>query len=142
MLIGKGISSFWTAKKPFLVAQLATTRAFVVFQLVVEDQAFKGTSIPTSAEVLARLHIAAFTQDHAGQIAAIHRSGVTIYNLDANGHMTKESVFEVIDNFGRKQFRKKSESNVVIMGSNVSFRNPVHFMSLSDPEPRDAQDEG
>ena len=49
-----------------------------------------------------------------------------------------EGVFETIDAYGILQRRKNTRSTVRIDGTNLSFRNPPHFVSLSDEEPRDA----
>merc|ERR1712003_599985 len=50
------------------------------------------------------------------------------------------SVFKVVDEFGRERLFKNVFSNVKIEGSSklFSFRNPPHFMNLVDPEARDA----
>jgi uncharacterized protein (DUF1800 family) len=45
----------------------------------------------------------------------------------------------VTDDNGVAHLRKNVRLTVSIVGANLSFRNPVHFMSFADPEPRDAQ---
>jgi hypothetical protein len=103
---------------------------------VVEEQVFVGSLLPSPNDVFLDLRIGAFEQ-HGSSIAA-SADGIDAYNLADNGQLQGESVFEVVDSHGRRHLRKNLKSNVVIAGTEVSFRNPVHFISLSDPEPRDA----
>lgn len=103
---------------------------------VVEEQVFYGNTLPSPHDVLEVLRIGAFEQ-HGSAVAA-SADGIDAYNLADDGQLLGESVFEVVDSHGRRHLRKNLKSNVVIDGTEVSFRNPVHFVSLSDPEPRDA----
>jgi Protein of unknown function (DUF1800) len=103
---------------------------------VVEEQFFYGKTLPSPYDVLVALHIGAFEPD--GSAVAASADGIDAYNLADDGQLLAESVFAVVDSYGRRHLRKNVMSNVVIAGTEVSFRNPVHFVSLSDPEPRDA----
>jgi len=66
--------------------------------------------------------------------------GLTVFTT-AGGDCSNLSV-DTIFSFERKSkvfFVKNSKSTVSIAGSGFSFRNPVHFNSLSDPESRDSK---
>mmetsp|Transcript_3881 Transcript_3881/g.6489 ORF Transcript_3881/g.6489 Transcript_3881/m.6489 type:complete len:2423 (+) Transcript_3881:72-7340(+) len=102
---------------------------------VSEEQMFFDASLPSTEEVLNRLHIGAFAI-HDSSFVPKTSNGVTWYT--AADTLTADSVFEVVDAFGVTQLRKNTKSTVSVAGANLSFRNPVHFMSLEDPEPRDA----
>lgn len=62
-------------------------------------------------------------------------SGVTKY---PNESPSADTIFEIVDQYGIKHYRKNLKSSVSIGNGSLLFRNPVHFISLSDPEPRDA----
>jgi hypothetical protein len=53
------------------------------------------------------------------------------------GSLTSSTIFEIVDANGIPHFRRNVKS-VVTVGS-LSFRNPVHFISIADPNIRDAQ---
>lgn len=107
---------------------------------VVQRQVFDGANLPTAEDILSQLHVGAHEQ-HGQTMASSSSNGVNAYNLGPDGLLLPESIFELVDNHGRRHLRKNSKSNVVIAGSDISFRNPVHFISLSDSEPRDAHHE-
>jgi len=98
------------------------------------------TEVPSKSEVLKSLHIGAFAAILSGTQYTKHADNqVTWYNTGDT--LSADTVFEVIDNAGVIQLRKNMQSVVNIVGAPVSFRNPVHFMSLEDAEPRDAHHE-
>lgn len=104
---------------------------------IVDEQVFAGAMIPSREEVLSSLHIGAFDPQLSGMMAATGSSAhVTRYDID--GLITKESVFEITDYTGTVQFRKNLKSIVSVPGTDLSFRNPVHYISLTEAEPRDA----
>jgi hypothetical protein len=107
---------------------------------VSETQVLLDGDRPTREEVLNSLQVGAFDPSMRSDTYTSTTIGeVTLYST--NGQLKKDSVFEVIDDTGVRQLRKNVKLTVSIVGANLSFRNPVHFMSLADPEPRDAHDE-
>jgi uncharacterized protein (DUF1501 family) len=64
---------------------------------------------------------------------------INVFTID--GKLTSSSIFEVTDDNGVRQLRKNVRSRVQVLGTSASFRNPVHFISLSDAEIHQAQDE-
>ncbi|CAB9513782.1 Protein of unknown function (DUF1800) [Seminavis robusta] len=102
---------------------------------VVQGNVFSGASIPNHQEILANLDVGSFIPD---DWSGTSHDDVTAYNLGSDGSLMADSAFEVVDDSGRKHVRKNMKSSVVIVGTDVSFRNPVHFSSLADPDPRDA----
>jgi hypothetical protein len=105
---------------------------------VSEGQVFSGSAIPSVEEILTSLPIGAFGVSLSNFTASSSCNGVTKYTVSNGATLTPESVFEVVDDAGVTQLRKNTRSVVHITGTNVSFRNPPHFMNLADPERRDA----
>lgn len=99
---------------------------------------------PSRAQVLNDLFIGAFSPALYPQpgLREVETSyGVTVYSFDGNDYST-ETIFSVVDDFGVTQFRKNVKSSVQIGrvgGLTLSFRNPNHIVSLTDPTVRDAQ---
>ncbi|MGK3737471.1 MAG: hypothetical protein ACI8RD_002167 [Bacillariaceae sp.] len=63
--------------------------------------------------------------------------GIRMY---PKGELSTDTVFEVIDDNGRKHFRKNIVSRVLIGGEGgLKFRNPVSFFSISEFTERDAR---
>jgi uncharacterized protein (DUF1501 family) len=107
---------------------------------VSDAQGFFDGREPTPAQVLTSLSVGAFDPKlNFTTWRSKSKNGVIIYTT--NGRLTSSSVFEVTDANGIRQFRKNVISTVKIVGSTFSFRNPVHFISLSDPELFQAQHE-
>ncbi|KAI2490759.1 Protein of unknown function (DUF1501) [Fragilaria crotonensis] len=105
---------------------------------VSESQVFFNGGEPTRTQVLTSLPIGAFDPKlNYTTWKSKTINGVIIYTT--NGNLASSSVFEVTDGNGIRQFRKNVKSTVKIVGSAFSFRNPVHFISLSDPELYQAQ---
>ena len=105
---------------------------------VSETQVFVDGDNPSRDQVLNSLRVGAFDPSaRSTSYIATNMGEVTWYS--ATGGLTSDSVFAVIDDTGMKQLRKNVKLTVSIVGANLSFRNPVHFISLADPEPRDAQ---
>ena len=91
------------------------------------------TAEPRSAtEVLEKLLIGGFIPKGAKRTK---RNGVTMYNVGSK--LSMNTVFEVVDSYGVKQLRKNARSTVSIDKTKLKFKNPVHFISLADEEPRD-----
>jgi Protein of unknown function (DUF1800) len=109
--------------------------------LVTESQVFSGENEPGNKEdVLSSLHIGAFEPlSICSDWVKKSANGVNIYTIDDK--LTSESIFELTDGNGVRHLRKNVLSVVQIVGTNASFRNPVHFVSLSDAETYQAQDE-
>lgn len=107
---------------------------------VVNEQVFSNGQIPTRDSVLDSLHIGAFdpVTTNLG-LSPTTIGDVTRYTK--NGVLTAESIFEVTDDNGIRQLLKNERSTVHLTGRSISFRNAVHFISLSDPEVRDAEQE-
>jgi len=104
---------------------------------VLDEAAFQ--SPPTRREVL-DLAIGSFHPlvfDTSYQLS--FENGVSIYNPQASVDLlSTETIFEVTDDFGRLQLRRNLKSSVRVLGTSITFTNPVHFMSLAEPTTRDA----
>ncbi|KAL7561156.1 hypothetical protein ACA910_011978 [Epithemia clementina (nom. ined.)] len=99
-------------------------------------------SVPTREEVLLTLTVGSFHPDNLdGAFSLIEARGdVKVHADEAQfGNYSTETIFEVMDDFGLVQFRKNVRSTVEIIGTTITFRNPVHFISLAEPTLRDAQ---
>lgn len=119
----------------------ATTDNMCMCDVTVSDeQLYVDGDMVTEEQVLTTLHIGAFNPDMDTNFALSGSNGkVTWYNK--NEDLTAESIFKVTDQNGVIHFRKNQKSIVNIDGSDVSFRNAVHFISVSEPEARDAHHE-
>ncbi|KAL7563666.1 hypothetical protein ACA910_013399 [Epithemia clementina (nom. ined.)] len=102
---------------------------------VSEYQAFYTVAPPTKESVLA-LPYGAY-QPSGQKTAVTGMSDVWVYG---NGPYTKETVFEVVDDFGMTQLRKNMRSTVYLFGPTptLEFPTPVHLMSLAEENERDA----
>jgi hypothetical protein len=106
---------------------------------VVEEAVFTSTP-PSRNEILASLRIGAFHPDMFDGIYTVRDCGVTVY-LKSGGdcsNLDEEAIFFVEDDNGVGRYLKNMHSTVRVVGTSFSFRNPVHFISLVDPEVRDA----
>jgi uncharacterized protein (DUF1501 family) len=120
--------------------RLSIDKACVCDVSVSEAQVFFDGREPTPKQVLTSLSIGAFDPKlNFTTWKSKSKNGVIIYTT--NGKLSSTSVFEVTDANGIRQFRKNAKSNVKIVGTAFSFRNPVHFISISDPEVFQAQHE-
>lgn len=112
---------------------------------VKNEQVFSNGNIfardnPSREDVLTELQIGAFNPAASGSNLTVRTVGdVKMYT--GNGSLTSESIFEVVDDYGVRQLRKNLKSTVQIVGLNLSFRNPVHFISLSEGATHEAHDE-
>ncbi len=107
---------------------------------VSEAQVFFDGRKPTPLQVLTSLSVGAFDPKfNFTTWRSKSKNGVIIYTT--NGRLTSSSVFEVTDANGIRQFRKNVKSKVKIVGTTYSFRYPVHFVSIPDPEVFQAQHE-
>ena len=106
---------------------------------VSEEQVF--SSIPSAKdEILSILTVGSFHPDILdGSYTKVTVGEVTMYSL--NGVFSDQTVFEVVDDFGVIQLRRNILSVVQVGSTSITFRNPVQFMSLSEPTLRDAQHE-
>jgi len=104
---------------------------------VKEERAFG--KFPSRAQVLDKLHIGAYEPISLGLNKSMFKKikSATLYYKGKK--FTTESVFKITDDFGRERFFKNIVSTVNIGdGTKYSFRNPPHFLSLTDYEARDA----
>lgn len=106
-------------------------------QVYMEDDIIAGNL--TADNILERLTIGAFDPSMIGSSVSGSKEEVSWFS-DSEG-FSSSTVFQFIDSNGISQLRKNVISKVTIRGTDVSFRNPVHFVSLVDPEPRDAHHE-
>lgn len=95
-----------------------------------EEAIFDSISVE---DVLARVPIGA--PPPTGEF--VTANNVKLFH-DETGVFTKNTVIEISDNYGRTHFRKNLQS-IVRLGDELSFRNPVHFISISTPHIRDAR---
>ncbi|KAL7568310.1 hypothetical protein ACA910_018446 [Epithemia clementina (nom. ined.)] len=100
-----------------------------------EYRAFSSAAPPTRDEVLA-LPFGAF-QPSGGKVAVAGMAGVWVYE---SGAYSEQTVFEVVDDFGRTHLRKNKRATVSLVGtaSRLDFPTPVHMMSLAEENERDA----
>jgi uncharacterized protein (DUF1501 family) len=106
---------------------------------VSEEQVFSESDSPSAGEILASLSIGSFDPSITGlQYTLANINGVIWHMQD--GKIGSSTIFEVVDSAGVKRFRKNMKSTVRVLGlpKDLSFRNPVHIVSLSDAEVRDA----
>ena len=93
------------------------------------------TRYPESVEeVLSVATIGAFPPAQTDKGSEIAGTGVVMF---PDGELTMETVFVVTDDQGRKHFRKNLKS--VVTAGALRFRNPVHFIQVSNPQLLDAQ---
>jgi uncharacterized protein (DUF1501 family) len=107
---------------------------------VFEEQVYFNGRMPTTEEVLSTLSFGAFnpsiiTSNWTLKII----DDVKVYSFDDT--LASNSIFEVTDKNGQRHFRKNMKSTVKVIGTSSFFRNPVHFISLSDATLHQAQDE-
>ena len=140
----------WSGDVDVLIARCNTTDAcnttsdgMCVCDVVISDvQAYYDGATPTREEILSTLRIGAFNPSLQGVLQPSGSyDGVDWYTMNDNGTLSSESIFTVIDHVGVRQMRKNMRSRVSIAGTEVSFRNPVHFISLTEAEPREAHQE-
>mmetsp|Transcript_19333 Transcript_19333/g.27328 ORF Transcript_19333/g.27328 Transcript_19333/m.27328 type:complete len:1758 (+) Transcript_19333:76-5349(+) len=111
---------------------------------VLEEAVFTGASLPSRDDILLSLHVGAVNPDtfDAGTYSlASSINGVNVYMKDGEPLLGIDTIFKVIDDNGIEKFLKNMKSTVKIVGESYNFRNPVHFISLIDPETRDAYHE-
>jgi uncharacterized protein (DUF1501 family)/uncharacterized protein (DUF1800 family) len=96
--------------------------------------------MPTRNEVLEYLHIGAFEPSSLAMDKNYFENDVTVFYFSNSEKFDVSSIFKVVDGFGRERLLKNIVSSVNIVGTSqsFSFRNPPHFLSLTDPEVRDA----
>lgn len=96
------------------------------------------TSAPGRDQILDELKIGAFPPDERSGLSKYDLGdGVVMYSKTEK--MEESTIFEVVDDNGRRCFRKNIRSEVVVGKEAIiiSFRNPPHFMSITYPERRD-----
>jgi uncharacterized protein (DUF1501 family) len=107
---------------------------------VLDEQIYIDPASVTKDQVLRSLPIGAFDPTLENELSLTGSNSDVIW-YTKNGDLTKESIFEVTDGNGVLHYRKNMKSTVSITGSTYSFRNAVHFISLSEAESRDAHHE-
>jgi len=85
--------------------------------------------------VLSKATIGAFIPDVKGE----NVSGVQGIRKYPKGKLSADTVFEFLDEYGRKHFRKNVVSKVSIGKGGLKIRNPVSFFSISEYTTRDAR---
>ena len=101
---------------------------------VTEEQVF--TSTPSKDEALNSLKIGAFDPLILTGYTPSSSGDITAHNLGEG--ISVNTIFEVVDDNGIRHFRKNVRSISNVADGQVSFRTPVHFIDLADPEIRDA----
>jgi uncharacterized protein (DUF1501 family) len=118
------------------IDSICTCNVEVIDQQVYYD----GNVSPTKDDILATLSIGAFDPTVlSGTWITKSINGMNVYTT--SGLLDSNSIFEFTDANGIRQLRKNSKSVVQISGTSISFRNPVHFISVSDAELFQAQHE-
>jgi len=118
--------------------------------LVINDNSAVFTSsadIVSKTDILTYLHTGAFATDmyDAGVYTSLGNcgiDGVEIYASSSNSctNLGPSAVFVVTDdNTGVVKRRRNVQSTVQIRSLSLSFRNPVHFISMHDPDVRDME---
>lgn len=105
---------------------------------VSDEQVFFDGGLPSSStQILSLLHIGSFEPSRSGDGYIPNEVGnVTWYTT--TGSLTSDSVVQVTDEVGVTRYRKNMKSTVSIVGTTLSFRNPVHFVGIEDEQLRDA----
>jgi len=102
-------------------------------RVTITDTAVFTASPPTRTEVLESLHIGAFDPGASAFSGANEESAW--YNADSG--FDTGTIFRVVDDNGSVRFRKNVLSMVNLVGTGLSFRNPVHFIHAATPMERD-----
>ena len=113
-----------------------------ICKVVVSDEAV-FSSMPRKEDAVSNLFAGALDPLAYGSgsyTEAKHGSNIAAYHSTSeDSTFSKQTIFEFTDEFsGRQVFLKNSQSTVRIPGTAYNFRNPPHFLSLFDPEIRDA----
>ena len=129
----------------FAACRLAVDDACLCDVNVKNEQVFFDENLvardkPTRENILTKLQIGAFNPASLGSSLTVSTVG-DVKTYTVNGSLTSESIFEVVDDYGVRQLRKNLKSTVQVVGLDLSFRNPVHFISLSDAATHEAHDE-
>ena len=98
-------------------------------------------SMPSVGDVLNNLNIGAFDPLSLGLNSSDSSNDVTVYYSTESEKFSANSIFKVIDSFGRERLLKNAISTVSMGSSTFKFRNPPHFNSLTENEARDAYHE-
>jgi hypothetical protein len=101
-----------------------------------EEQLFRGDQPPRREDIMTSLHTGALEPDGMS-LADWSNDEVKVFNTGPDGLLTTDSIFEVENDAGQRVLRKNEKSMVNVVGTSLMFRNPVHLISLADPEPRD-----
>jgi uncharacterized protein (DUF1501 family)/uncharacterized protein (DUF1800 family) len=95
------------------------------------------SSVPSRNDVLSTLHIGGLPPSLNDFTTERDEGSVKLYSSNPNNLFTKNTVFEVTDDFGRILFLKNLKSNVIVGSNGYNFRSPPSFYSVV-PEARDA----
>lgn len=114
--------------------ELTTDNACVCDVTIEDEIVFEGPEVPTKLEIERLLHVGAI-QHH---VTTKFYDDVNVFNPENQELFSKDTVFEFIDEFGVVQRRKNIKSTVAVIGTNLKFRNPPHFMSFVEETSRDA----
>jgi len=113
-----------------------------ICKVVVSDEAV-FSSMPRKEDAVSNIFVGALDPLAYGSgsyTEAKHGSNIVAYHSTSeDSTFSRRTIFELTDDFsGRQVFLKNSLSTVRIPGTAYNFRNPPHFLSLFDPEVRDA----
>ena len=111
---------------------------------VIDHQVFLSADEVSSADDLmmnlytGAVDPAAFDEGHYSSLGSCNISGVTVYSKPGAtcSSLDKDTVF-ALEVKNKQYFLKNSNSKVLLTGTSSSFRNPVQYNSLADPEVRD-----
>lgn len=101
------------------------------------------SELPTREQILSDLHVGAIPNVSNPDLKRQQYGDIVVYE-QKEGELTINSIFEVIDDNGRVQWRKNLWSEVVVGSTEqgiLSFRNPSHIILFTDPELRDVYQE-
>jgi uncharacterized protein (DUF1501 family) len=134
------ISSFVTSCQQHNSCSISIDGYCVCDVTVQNEQVFRESDTINSGILGNSLFTGAFEPSILGSSYTSSTVGdVTFYKK--NGLMDSETIFEFIDRNGVRQLRKNMRSTVKVVGVDLSFRNPVHFIHFADRNRNQPYDE-
>lgn len=111
---------------------------------IIDHQVFLSADEVSSAnELMENLYTGAvdpatFDEGHYSSLGSCNIPGVTVYSKAGAvcSTLDTDTVF-ALEVKNKQYFLKNSNSKVLLTGTSSSFRNPVMYNSLADPEVRD-----
>jgi len=113
---------------------------------VIDHQVFLSADEVSSADELMEILYtgavdpASFDAGIYSSLGSCNFAGITVYTKSGGvcSSLDKDTVF-ALEVKSKQYFLKNSNSKVLLRGTSSSFRNPIGFNSLADPEVRDMQ---